>query len=139
MSLAEEKLKVSFQNTVKPFGNKMMEKDYQFKFDADWTSFPEITNTTCDTASGICSEMASTLTQISINLDNENYLMTWNAMKSQFNGFLVKHADLSSEYEYKLEIKNKVLEFTANLKNFVFTSSPSAKQKTIRAYLESIL
>jgi hypothetical protein len=139
MGLAEEKIKVSFQNKVKAYTENMEKKDYQFHFDADWSTFSEISTTTCDNAGNICGQMASMLTQISINLENDDYLMTWNAMKAQFNKFVVKHADFVNEYEYKLEIKNKVAEFTANTKTFVFSSSSSANQKTIRETLEAIL
>ena len=138
MGFAEEKMKMSFQTAVAKYSSNMASKDYAFKFDSDWAGFPTLNQDICNRAQNICGQMAGFLTNVSINLDNANYLMLWNAMKAQFQGFLVKHADLPNQYDYKVEIKNNLLEFTANLNTFVF-SNTSSNQKTLRESIEAIL
>jgi hypothetical protein len=73
------------------------------------------------------------------NLANPNNRLSWDHAKAGFNSFEIVHVDGMKKYEFKLELKNKILQFKADFKIFLFTGSSIECPKSFRVAMEELL
>ena len=138
MGLADEKLKLSFKSTAERFEKNFASKDFPLKFEVQWDTFTGLTSNMVSLAESVASTFATALNDYHMNKNIEHYKMAWDAVNSSFNTIVMVHAKDLKKLDYKLEIKDKKLFFTANFTEFVFSPSRDG-QKTLKESLEAIL